>query len=479
MDGLIRQVDLQQQGTADVRIHAGRIAAIAPALVPRPGEALIEGQGHALLPALHDHHLHLWAAAAALQSVACDPTRLHNSADLSRALRAAGETLTPGAALRGIGWHESVMDTGDALDRDWLDRHGPDRPVRIQHRSGRLWIFNSRMLDQLQVDASAPAGFERVNGRLNGRLLDGDAWLRARQPDQRPDLSDLSRRLASYGVVGVTDTTPDNHRQELARYAQACARGELLQDLRVMGDASLDHAQMERLQIGEAKFHLHEHQLPAFDELVAAIRARHRAGRGAAFHATSRIELVYALSALEAAGSDGLDRIEHAGVTPPELIATMQALRLTVISQPHFIVEKGRQYRRDVDAEDQPWLYRLQAFHRASIGLAAGSDAPFGGLSPWQAMQAAVERRDQDGVVIGADESLSPEQALALYSGPLHAPAIPVIALANGHSADLCLLDRSWGDARTALAEVRVRLTLRAGRAIHVSPQGSALPLPT
>lgn len=322
------------------------------------------------------------------------------------------------------------------------------------------------MLDQLKLDTSAPEGFECVRGVLNGRLLDGDTWLRAHQPDQRPDLSELSRRLASYGVVGLTDTTPGNHRAELSRYAEACERGQWLQDLRVMGDASLDHAQMQGLHIGEAKFHLHEHQLPAFDERVAAIRARHRAGRGAAFHATSRIELVYALSALDAAGSAGFDRIEHAGVTPPELIASMQRLRVTVVSQPHFIAEKGQQYRRDVDAEDQPCLYRLQAFHRAGIGLAAGSDAPFASLSPWQAMQAAVERRDQDGVVIGADEALSPEQALALYSGTLHAPAIPVPLLANGQSADLCLLDRNWREARTALAEVGVRLTLRAGRAL-------------
>lgn len=466
MDLLIRAVDLQQGALADVRLRGGRIAAIAPTLVPEPGETVIVGQGQALLPGLHDHHLHLWSAAAARDSVACDPSRLHGSAALAAALHEADARLDANAVLRGIGWHESVMDAGDRLDRDWLDRHGPDRPIRIQHRSGRLWIFNSRMLDRLHANDSAPPMFERREGRLNGHLLDGDSWLRASQPDQRPGLRALSRELAACGVVGVTDTTPHNHRGELERYAQARRSGELLQTLRVMGDASLDATTAEGLQVGEAKFHLHEHALPAFDDLVAAIRARHQAGRAAAFHATSRIELVYALSALQAAGVPGAHRIEHAGVTPPELLESLQQLRLTVISQPHFIFEKGAQYRREVEPDDLPWLYRLAAFRRHGIGLAAGSDAPFGGLSPWTAMQAAVDRRDREGVVLGADEALSPEQALALYTGPLDVPAAPV-ALRVGVVADLCLLDRSWSRARAALGAVRVRMTLRGGEPIH------------
>lgn len=467
MDLLIRQVDLRHGALADVRLSGDRIVAVASDLDTRPGEQVIDGEGHALLAGLRDHHLHLWSAAAAMHSVACDPSRIRSSADLAHALNTAASAMAPGVALRGIGWHESVMDAGDELDRDWLDRHGPARPVRIQHRSGRLWIFNSAMLDQLGAQVGAAPGFEQCNGRLTGRLLDGDAWLRARHADRRPDLTALSRQLAAFGVVGVTDTTPDNRRDELSHYSIASARGELLQQLRVMGDASLDHAEVEHLQVGEAKFHLHEHALPPFEDLVAAIRDRHRAGRTAAFHATSRIELIYALSALDAAGTSGRDRIEHAGVAPPEVLSTMQRLGVTVISQPHFILEKGAQYRREVDPDDQPWLYRLDAFRQSGIGLAAGSDAPFGGLSPWRSMQSAVDRRDMEGVTLGAGEALSPEQALALYTGSLDAPATPAPPIAAGRCADLCLIDRSWREARTALAQVRVRLCVSAGQIIH------------
>ena len=42
--------------------------------------------------------------------------------------------------VRGIGYHESVAGMLDAADLDTMVDH---RPVRIQHRSGRMWFLNS------------------------------------------------------------------------------------------------------------------------------------------------------------------------------------------------------------------------------------------------------------------------------------------------------------------------------------------------
>ena len=47
--------------------HSSPISAIATGLRPRPGEQVIEADGAALLPGLHDHHLHLASLAAALE----------------------------------------------------------------------------------------------------------------------------------------------------------------------------------------------------------------------------------------------------------------------------------------------------------------------------------------------------------------------------------------------------------------------------
>jgi hypothetical protein len=58
--------------------------------------------------------------------------------------------------------------------------------------------------------------------------------------------------------------------------------------------------------------------------------------------------------------------------------------------------------------------------------------------------------------VLGADEALSPERALALFSPPL----------TLGGPADLVLLDRPWAEARRDLAAVGVRRSWRRGTLI-------------
>lgn len=462
---LIREAELLDGRVLDLRLDAGRIAEMAPRLAPRADEVRIEAHGGLLLPGLHDHHLHLYSLAAALDSVTCGPPEVRDAQALRRQLRSRASALAPGAWLRGIGYHESVA--GD-LDREALDALLPDAPLRIQHRSGRLWLLNSAALAQVE-SSGGDDPLERREGRATGRLYDADDWLRARLPRQPRSLARVSQRLAGYGVTGVTDTTHTNDFASVERFRDAQQRGELRQRLRLMGDASVDAlADTPWLQRGEHKFHLHDHELPDFDALCADIRRAHAAGRGAAFHCVSRVDLVFALQALREAGVRPGDRIEHGSVLPPELLDEVAALRLTVVTQPHFLTERGEVYRREVAAEDQPWLYRLRGVLDAGVPLAAGSDAPFGDVNPWAAMQAAVTRRSADGEELGAGEALTPEQALVLFLGPAGNPGGSARVLAVGGPADLCLLDRPWRQARTRLGAVRVRLTLCEGQTIGV-----------
>ena len=95
--------------------------------------------------------------------------------------------------------------------------------------------------------------------------------------------------------------------------------------------------------------------------------------------------------------------------------------------------------------------------------LGAGTDAPFGDPDPWRAMQAAVDRRTQTGLLLGADERLAPERALALFTSPPEAPGDAPRRIAVGARADLCLLDRPWSKAREPLSSECVAATLRDG----------------
>ncbi|MDB5984950.1 MAG: hypothetical protein JWR16_3 [Nevskia sp.] len=459
---LIRNAELDFGERVDLRIEDAHIAAIDHVLRATAGEIVIDAAACALLPGLNDHHLHLAALAAAQVSVQCGPPQVHSAEELGAALRKAAAHSEAGW-IRGVGYHESVAGE---IDRDWLDRIVDARPLRIQHRSGRLWILNTAALAEIGAFDARASPLQRSADRISGRLYDADAWLRSRLRSQRPNLQHLSRQLASYGVVGVTDTSHDNDLEALRYFADAQASGELLQDVFAMGNASLDQiGNVGTVLRGPHKFHLHEHELPPFEPLCAMIRASHGVGRAVAFHCVSRTELVFALAALREAGAQAGDRIEHSGVTPPEALQQMAELGVTVVTQPSFIAERGDAYLQEVDADDVAWLYRLQSFDAAGVALAGSTDAPYASADPWAAMQAAVTRRTPSGQLLGVAEALRPERAFALFSGAAQTPAAPR-RIAVGAVADLCLLDRPWRQARDDLAAVRVRLTLRRGQTI-------------
>ncbi|MEM9704770.1 MAG: amidohydrolase family protein, partial [Pseudomonadota bacterium] len=156
---LIKNAEVDKK-TLDIRIRNGSIDGLAPHLGPMDGEEVLDAGGGAALPGLNDHHIHLNAAARSLTSLQCGPPSVKTENDFKEALNSS-----PGDGwIRGVGYHQSVAG---ALNKSWLDRFGPKRPIRIQHRSGRLWVFNSLGLAALGPDAPE-----------DGRLLDADATLR-------------------------------------------------------------------------------------------------------------------------------------------------------------------------------------------------------------------------------------------------------------------------------------------------------------
>ncbi len=397
----------------------------------RSGERIVEAEGGLLLPGLHDHHLHFFAYAAARASVRCGPPAVAGESELMDALNHAEGS----GWLRGVGYHEHVA--GD-IDRAWLDRHGPARPVRLQHRSGRLWILNSRAMQALGLHAPA-----------DGRLFDQDELLRS-TPLTGAEIGDASRALARLGITAFTDMTPRNDKNTNASFRGRQAAGDVLQKVTLAG----------RLADGISlrKFHLHDDHLPAFDAFCDDIAAAHARDMPIAVHAVTELSLVFTLSALERVGTHSGDRIEHASVVPPALLPAIAARGVTIVTQPNFVRERGDAYRQDIAADEHGWLYRGRAFLQHGIPLAAGTDAPFGEADPWAAMQAAVDRRTAAGAELGAGEALSPEAALGLFLGAAQTPARPR-KLAAGEPADLCLLDRSWTQAREDLSRVGVRAT--------------------
>ena len=164
---LIRDTEIDGLGGLDVRLERGVIAEISRGLIVRPDETIVEAAGGALIPGLHDHHIHLFALAAVERSVRCGPPQVGDENALAVTLRRAEATA---GWIRAIGYHESVAGE---LDRDRLDRWVPELRLRIQHRSGQAWFLNSQAIEFLGLDDRlGPEGVERdAQGRATGRLF--------------------------------------------------------------------------------------------------------------------------------------------------------------------------------------------------------------------------------------------------------------------------------------------------------------------
>ncbi|GAA4259765.1 amidohydrolase family protein [Dietzia aurantiaca] len=467
---LFREVEVRGR-IVDVRTRGPRVVEIGERLDPRGGggtrsEDLFECGGAALLPGLHDHHLHLHAMAAARQSVAVGPPAVTDRDGLVAALRAAASSAAPGDWIRAVDYHESVAGP---LDRDFLDGLRLGVPVRVQHRSGALWVLDSAALHH--VGQRIPLDSEDVErdpaGVPNGRLWRFDSRLRPGLPatDGRRHRDALGRvrdTLLSHGITGVTDATPDTDAAAIAELA--AVRPLHVHVLGAPADLPLGRGQSR----GPRKLLLRDHDLPAFDELCRTIDPGALGPRRApvAVHCVTRESLVLTLAALRECGPRRGDRIEHASVAPADLDPLLVEAGVTVVTQPDFLRTRGDQYLASVDPDDLGCLYRWATLESAGVPVAASSDAPYGDPDPWTVLRTAAARRTEAGVVLGADDRVPASRALDSILRPLAGPGAAPRAVEVGAPATVCLLDRPLADALEPGGGSPVRLTVVDGAVV-------------
>jgi predicted amidohydrolase YtcJ len=433
---LIQRATLLDETVVDIRL-GDQIVEVAGELAPQPGEPVFDAGLGTVIPGLHDHHVHLYSAAAALDSVRVGPAEVHGRDDLARVLSAA--QVGGDGWIRAVGYHEAVAGP---LDRAVLDEVSPPVPVRVQHRSGILWTLNS-------------AGLARIGlaGHPDGRLRSADqSWSDALQR-RETRLAEVSGRLSGYGITGVTDATPDLDIGDIVKLAEMHRRGELRQRVfclapgkRILHDADLD-----------------------LDELTGWIADRHDDGGPVAVHCVTAAQLRITIAALRAAGSHRQDRVEHAAVVPDGCVRDLAELGVTVVTQPYFVAERGDQYLADVPAAEQHQLWRLASLLSGGVPVALSTDTPFGGGDPWAAMRAAVHRTTPSGAVLNSTESVSARTALTMFLGEPDRPAHPR-TVEPGQPGDLCVLAAPPVEVQSELDSDMVAATIIGGEVVFGRP---------
>ena len=228
------------------------------------------------------------------------------------------------------------------------------------------------------------------------------------------------------------------------------------------------------LRWGPVKIVIDDGAYPALDDLCDQVVTAHRHGRPVAVHCVTRVALVLALAAWDAAGARRGDRIEHGAVIPIELHERLADHGLTVVTQPGFVAERGDDYLREVEADDLPFLYPCASLLRGGVPVAASTDAPYTHVDPWRSIEAARTRTTIAGVVLGSGEAVPARRALDLFLGTADDPGGPPRMVVPGAPADLCLLATPLVEALRVPLRVEVVATFVDGRPVP----GGPLPLP-
>lgn len=416
-----------------MRCRLGEICTIADHLARDAADLVFDAQGGALIPSLHDDHLHLLAMAARKRSVTCGPPEITQANQLKNVLQSADGT----GWIRGVDYHESVA--GD-LSASQIDRWVDDRPVRIQHRSGRVWYFNSLGVREMGLPLDKQGQLYRRDEMVFKQL--------ATVVDLSTELGVVARELASFGVTDVTDATPSNDDATIEFLRESCP------DLRVHAMGGPD------LTDGHLKIILDDYRLPEFRELCDQITEAHRVHRAVAIHCVSKVEVVFAVAALSEVGSVDDDRLEHATELTPDVMDSVQKLGLKLVPNPNFIFDRGDQYVIDNESSVLDSLYPIGSALVRGIRCSFGTDAPFGGGDPWRAIKAATDRRTRNGATLGSSEAIRPEDALRLFNGGRE--------INVGAQANLVCLNRTWSEARDRLNSDDVVATFIGGRRTYL-----------
>jgi predicted amidohydrolase YtcJ len=520
--------------TADaIGIAAGRVVSAGTRAevtdAAAPGARVIDAGAAAVIPGIHDFHIHLVGLARTRGAIALDDAA--DGAELAARVAAAARAGDGDGWLTGRGWTERQLA---GLDAGALDAAAGDRPAFLTSHDGHsAWASpRARRLAGLGAESRDPPGgrLERdargePTGIMRETAMDLVAPLVARrQGAALHDALDATLRdLAGLGVTGASEAGDYTDRNGIGADAElgdsystltdlgdlvdgrlrltlgipadavpaaagiGMRTGEALPSRRTMrfgwakqyADGALGSgtaALFEPRSCGTPDSGILRVSPEQLDTLFAAGRS---AGIGLAVHAIGDRAAAAVLDAAERAPAreNGVppDRLEHAQLLRSDEVERFARLGVTASIQPiHAAADRDLVEACWDGRQDRAYAWR--SLRSAGVHLAAGSDAPVESVNPWLGLFAAVHRRlpsDARGDWQPA-QALTVAEALSAYTlGPARAiGAHDEGHLRPGARADLAVLSVDLDTLLAAderLAHVRATVAVVDGIEVPIS----------
>jgi predicted amidohydrolase YtcJ len=463
-----------------------------------PGARVIDAGDAAVIPGLHDFHIHLVGLARTRSGVLLDGAA--NGDELLPLLRSAAARREPDEWVTGRGWSDAALAS---IAPGALEAAVGERPAFLSSHDGHsAWASaTARRLAGLSAATLDPSGgrIERLpdgepSGILRETALDLVAGLvpRAQGEALRPALEATLAELRSYGLTGASEAGDYTDRNGIGADADLGDSYSTLTDLADVVDGrfrmtlgipvdAIPAAATRRrrtgaplagrrtMRFGWAKEYAdgalgsgtaalfqprscgdHDPGILRVDaaDLDALFAAARPAGIGLAIHAIGDRAAATVLDAVGRAPArlPGVprDRMEHLQLLRASDRHRLAELGVIASIQPiHAAVDRDLVEACWDGRQDDAYAWRGLA--DAGALLAAGSDAPIESVNPWLGMFAARHRR----LPTDVRDDWRPAEALGILEA-LHAytlgPALALDASDEGHlrpgaRADLAVLN--------------------------------------
>lgn len=114
--------------------------------------------GKTLLPGFIDPHSHFMSSLAMTTQANCQPSPSGEANDIPGIIKALQETkeklnIKDGEVLMGYGYDDNMMPNGILLNRDDLDKAFPNNPVLVLHNSMHGAVLNSKAMEKYGINA--------------------------------------------------------------------------------------------------------------------------------------------------------------------------------------------------------------------------------------------------------------------------------------------------------------------------------------
>lgn len=530
-NGKIVTLDKSSRVAQAIAIRDGKILLVGKnkevLALAGPGTIRRNLGGKTVIPGLIDSHNHMDMAEEGLHSVP-----LHKAKTVGEALTLIKETAAktkPGEWIRGSAWHPlAQLQEKRYLTRQEIDGVAPDHPVFLP-TVGHAIMCNSATLKLAGItkDTPNPKGGEIHKdpaGEPDGVLAEAAIRLISRLVPPRPFntrvtiFRDAMKRLNSAGLTGVVIGVADpdsfqvyqhiwNNRAATMRVSIMYApTGEFIPEetedqweqiikrigfysgfgddwlnfsgikLMIDGGMTLKTAYTREAYPHDANYR--GSVLVPAERLNKLVTICNRYNWRVGIHCVGDAAIDRVLDAYEYANKEKslVDRrfsLIHASLMQPDQMERAKKLGVRVEVQNNFMWDKAATVERflgkGMALRACPTRWMIDRLGINNIG--AGTDSPVNTFNPFINIYVMVTRKDKNGMVYGADQKITREEALRLYTNGSAAYFFKedvVGSIEPGKLADLVLLSQDILTCpEEAIKEIKAEMTIIDGKIVY------------